>query len=128
MPTLTDKTQTRVPDLALSLKKKNIIRRKIFASLEFDYFRVQLKFAFKILCSEQHSPLPHVPCPLALTVAEIRYTRYSLWRRNLSHNSLSCQIPSVSSEKLALPRLCAVNCPDFAATVTAFSCPLTYAG
>jgi len=27
------------------------------------------------------------------------------WRRNFSHNSLSCQIPSVSSEELALPRL-----------------------
>jgi len=32
-------------------------------------------------------------------------TRYSLWRRTLSHNSLSCQIPSVSSEELVLPRL-----------------------
>jgi len=31
-------------------------------------------------------------------------------------------------EELALPRLSAVNCPDFAATVTAFYCPLTYAG
>jgi len=30
---------------------------------------------------------------------------YSLWRRNLSHNSLPCQIPSVSSKELALPRL-----------------------
>jgi len=28
-----------------------------------------------------------------------------LWRRTLSHNSLSCQVPSVSSEELALPRL-----------------------
>jgi len=47
----------------------------------------------------------------------IRHTRYSLWRRTLSHNSLSCQISSVSSEELALPH--SVNCPDFAATFTA---------
>jgi len=30
--------------------------------------------------------------------------------------------------ELALPRLIRCNCPDFAATVTDFSCPLTYAG
>jgi len=36
---------------------------------------------------------------------KIRHTRYPLWRRNLSHNSLSCRIPSVSSEELALSRL-----------------------
>jgi len=45
------------------------------------------------------------PCLLAPTIAKIRHTRYSLWRQNLFHNSLSCQIPSVSSEELALPRL-----------------------
>jgi len=47
----------------------------------------------------------HVPCPLALTITKIRHTHYSLWRQNLSHNSLFDQIPSVSSEELALPRL-----------------------
>jgi len=36
---------------------------------------------------------------------KIRHTRYSFWRRTLSHNSFSCQIPSVFSEELALPRL-----------------------
>jgi len=35
----------------------------------------------------------------------------SLWRRNLSHNSLSYQIPSVSSEELALPQL--IRCELF---------------
>jgi len=36
----------------------------------------------------------------------IVWTTPNIWRRNLSHNSLSsCQIPSVSSEELALPRL-----------------------
>jgi len=35
----------------------------------------------------------------------IRHTRYSFWRQNLSYNTLSCQIPSVSSEELALSRL-----------------------
>jgi len=43
--------------------------------------------------------------PLAPTIAKIRYTCYALWRQNLSHNSLPCQILSVSSEELALPRL-----------------------
>jgi len=42
----------------------------------------------------------------AQTIVKIRHTYcYSFWRRNLSHNSLSCQIPSVSSEKLAFPHL-----------------------
>jgi len=48
-------------------------------------------------------PFTRVPCPPA--IAKIRHTRYSLWRRTLSHNSLPCQIPSVSSEELAFPRL-----------------------
>jgi len=41
-----------------------------------------------------------------------RHTRYSFWRRNLSHNSLSCQIPSFYSEERALPRLirCKLSC------------------
>jgi len=30
-------------------------------------------------------------------------THYSFWRRNFSHNSLFCQIPSFSSEELVLP-------------------------
>jgi len=53
-------------------------------------------------------PVTKVPCPLAPTIAKIRHTRYSLWRQNLSHNSLSCQIPSVSSEEPALP--CLIRC------------------
>jgi len=36
---------------------------------------------------------------------KIRHTRYFFWRRNFSHSSLSCQIPLVSSEELALPHL-----------------------
>jgi len=50
-------------------------------------------------------PVAHVPYPLAPIIAKIRHTRYSLWRRILSYNSLSCQIPSVSSEELVLPHL-----------------------
>jgi len=48
---------------------------------------------------------------LAPIIAKIRHPRYSLWRRNLSHNSLPCQIPSVSSKELTLPRLirCALS-------------------
>jgi len=51
-----------------------------------------------------------------------RYVKqYSFWRRNLFHNFLFCQIPSVSSEELALLVSSVENCPEFAATVTAFS-------
>jgi len=39
-----------------------------------------------------------VPLPLAPTIAKTRHIRYSFLQRNLSHNSLSCQIPSVYSE------------------------------
>jgi len=69
----------------------------------------------------------HVPCPLALTIAKIRHTRYSLWRRNLSHNFLSCRFLQFPRRNWPFPVLSAVNCLDFAATVTAFPCPLTYA-
>jgi len=41
---------------------------------------------------------------LAQVIAKISY-QLIFWRRNLSHNSLFCQIPSVSSKELALPRL-----------------------
>jgi len=47
----------------------------------------------------------HVSSPLASVIEKIRNTRYSFWRRNLSHNSLFCQIPSVSPKELALARL-----------------------
>jgi len=50
-------------------------------------------------------PFTHVPSPLASVIAKIRHTRYSSWRRNLSHNSLFCQIPSVSSEEPVLTSL-----------------------
>jgi len=60
---------------------------------------------------EQHTPFTHVSCPLAPTIAKIRHTRYSFWKRNLSHNSLSCLIPSVSLEKLALSRLARCELP-----------------
>jgi len=50
-------------------------------------------------------PFTHVPRPLVPIIAKIRHTRYSSWRRNLSHNSLFCQILTVSSEEEALPRL-----------------------
>jgi len=49
-------------------------------------------------------PFTHVSSPLASVIVKIRHTRYSSWRQNLSHNSLFCQISSVTSEELALPR------------------------
>jgi len=75
-------------------------------------------------------PFTNVPYLLASNIAKIRHTRSLLfWRRNLSHNSLSFQIPLVSSEEVTLLRLihCELSYSNFAATVTAFSCPLTYA-
>jgi len=55
-------------------------------------------------------PYAHVSNPLVPVIVEIRHIRYNNWRRNLSHNSLFCQIPSVSTEELVLPRQ-AVNFP-----------------
>jgi len=47
--TYPNKSQTRVPKVRLSVQKRKIQTDKnIFASLEFDFFRVQLKFAFRI--------------------------------------------------------------------------------
>jgi len=43
--------------------------------------------------------------PLAPTIAKIRHTCYSLWGQNFSHNSLFCQIPSVSLEERAISGL-----------------------
>jgi len=40
----------------------------------------------------------------ATVIVKIRHTCYATWRRNLSQNSLFCQIPSVTSKELALPR------------------------
>jgi len=57
-------------------------------------------------------PITHVSCSLASTIANIRHTLYSLWRQNLSHNSLSCQIPSIFSEELAPPRLIHCELPQ----------------
>jgi len=74
-------------------------------------------------------PVTHVPCPLAPTNLKIRHTCYSLWRRNPSHNSLSYQIPSVSSEELALPRLirCELSrlrCHGHSLLLTSYLCRL----
>jgi len=60
---------------------------------------------------EQHSPLSKFPANWHRPLQRLRHTRYSLWRRNLSHDSLSCQIPSVFSEELVLSRL--IRCELF---------------
>jgi len=74
---------------------------------------------------EQHFPLPMFPAhwPRPLQRLGIFATLFED-KIFLSHNTLSCQIPTVSSKELALPVSSAVNCPDFAVTVAAFSCPL----
>jgi len=59
---------------------------------------------------EQHSPLHMFPAPW-LRLLQRLDTFATLWRRTLSHNSFSCQIPSVSSEELALPRLIRCELP-----------------
>jgi len=66
---------------------------------------------------------------LAEIIAKIKHTRCAAWRRNLSHNSLFRQIFSVSLEELPLLHLfrCELS-RFFTATITAFFCPLTYAG
>jgi len=70
-----------------------------------------------------------VPSLLVPVIVKLGHTCYSIWRRNLAHKYIFCHIPSVSSEELALfPVSFAMNCPDFAATVTAFFCPLINAG
>jgi len=55
--------------------------------------------------TEETLHFAHVSSTLAPVIAKIRHTRYITWRRNLSHKSLFCQIPSFSSEELVLPRL-----------------------
>jgi len=47
---------------------------------------------------------------------------------NLSHKTFYCQIPSISTEDLALSRLICYELSRFSATATAFFCSLTYAG
>jgi len=70
-------------------------------------------------------PFTEVPSPFVPVIAKLKHTHYSTWRRNISHNSLLFQISSISSEELVLSRLACCELPDFAATVTAFFCPLT---
>jgi len=65
-------------------------------------------------------PITHVPCPLAPTIAKIRHTRYSLWRRNLSHNSLSCQIPSVF--RLIRCKLSRLRCHGHSLLLSSYLC------
>jgi len=48
-------------------------------------------------------------------------------RRNLSHNSLLSDSFGLFRGTWNFPALSDVNCPDFAAKVTAFFCPLIYA-
>jgi len=64
------------------------------------------KWTGRLACQNQCNT-PRYLCSMSLapTIAKIRHTRYSLWRQSLSHNFFSYQIPSVSSEELALPRL-----------------------
>jgi len=54
-------------------------------------------------------PFTHVPSLLVRVIIKIRHTRYSSWRRNFSHNSLFCQIPSVSLEERPFPVSSAVK-------------------
>jgi len=63
-------------------------------------------------------------------MAKIRYTRYALWIRNLSHNSLPCQIPSVSSKELALPhliccKLSRLRCHGHSLFLSSYLCRIT---
>jgi len=61
--------------------------------------------------TKTRATLPFVPVPSLLAPVidgkdkAYPITHYCTWKRNLSHNSLFCQIPLVSSEDLALPHL-----------------------
>jgi len=65
-------------------------------------------------------PFAHIPSPLALVIAKIRHTRYSDWRLNLSLTS-SARFLQFPQRNWPFPVSSAENCPNFAATVTAFS-------
>jgi len=57
------------------------------------------KLADSLAKTGQRSPLPMLPAHWPRPLQRLG-TLATLWSRNLSHNSLSCQIPSVSSEEL----------------------------
>jgi len=78
--------------------------------------------------TEQHSPLPMFPAHWPRSLQRLDTLA------NLFRDEIFLTTPS-PDRSLRFPRRnwpfpvsSAVNCPDFAATVTAFSCPLTYAG
>jgi len=77
--------------------------------------------------NRSNTPLTYVPCPMALTIAKLD-TLATLCGDEIFLTTLS------HARFLRFPRRnwpfsvsSAVNCPDLAATVTTFSCPLTYA-
>jgi len=73
-------------------------------------------------------PFTHVPCPLAPTIAKIG-TLATLFGDEIFLTTPSpARFLQFSQKNWLFPVSSAVKCPDFAATVIAFSCPLTYAG
>jgi len=78
--------------------------------------RVSAEFLYVFICKlKQHSPLSMFSSPLALVIQRlgIPIPATFLESRNLSHNSLFCLVPLVSSEDLALPVSPAVNFTAF---------------
>jgi len=83
------------------------------------------------LLAKTGAPTSRYPCSLPTgstpTTAKIRNTRCSLWRRNLSHISLFCQISSVFSDELALSRfvrceLSRLRCHDLSLLFSSYLC------
>jgi len=54
-------------------------------------------------------PVTHVPCPLALTIAKIRHTSYSLWKRNFLTTPSSARFLRFPQRNWPFPVLSAVN-------------------
>jgi len=77
---------------------------------------------------EQHFPSPMFPAPRHCKDKAYRYPLCCLETKSFSQLSLLPSILRYPQRNWPFPVSPIVNCPDFAATVTAFFYPLIYAG
>jgi len=73
-------------------------------------------------------PVAHILCPLAPTIAKIRHTLLFVKTEIFFTTPSPARFLRFPRRNWPFPVSSAVNCLDFAATVTAFFCSLTYAG
>jgi len=103
----------------------------IFGAFPTPSFQWVLMLDFPEMNWQIRSPtlsFTHVPYPLAPTVAKIRHTYYFFGYEILLTTPSPARFLRLPRRNYPFPISSAVNCLDFAATVTASSCPLTYAG